>query len=273
MAPQNHFYNRMAMEKINLTGISAIFTLLYMSENALLKRSTLGNVSVHFPTLQLAQFIERENRFRVKIQLGNICTSAHLANPGRLQELLVRDAEIWVSKAQNPKRRTQYSLELVKTNNTLVSVNSQIPNALVDNALKNYQFPDMPDYKSYRGEVPYGNSRLDFCIFHKTTLTWLEVKSVTLVRKRIATFPDAPTLRGQRHLRELIAAVQKGTRSMVAFVVQREDAVAFSPNDTTDPAFSQLLREADLAGVDCVALGCTVTTKDISLNHLLPVIL
>ena len=232
-----------------------------------------GNVIMQFPVLQPAIFVERDNRFRVKIQLGKYCVSAHLANPGRLQELLVPGAEVWVSESHNPKRRTQFSLELVKGYNTLISVNSLVPNTLVNNALKDYQFSDMPDYTNYRREMQFGHSRFDFCIAHKTTLTWLEVKSVTLVRNGIAAFPDAPTRRGQRHLLELIAAVENGARSMVTFIIQRGDAIAFTPNDTTDPEFGRLLRKASESGVEIIAMGCTVTTKNITLNHNLPVIL
>ena len=242
-----------------------------MSNDIFWKRSVPGDVNIQFPALQPACFVVRENRFRVKIQLGNYCASAHLANPGRLQELLVPGAEVWVSKARNPKRRTQFSLELVKADNALVSVNSLIPNALVDNALKNYQFPDMPDYINYRREMPFGHSRIDFCVSHKTTLTWLEVKSVTLVRQSIAAFPDAPTQRGKRHLLELISAVENGARSTVAFIIQRGDATAFTPNDTTDPEFGRLLRKASETGIEIIAMGCTVTTKKITLHHILPV--
>ncbi len=199
--------------------------------------------------------------------------SAHLANSGRLRELLVPGADIWVSEAQNPKRRTLFSLELVKANNTLVSLNSQLPNTLVNNALLYHNLPKLPDYTSFRREVMLDQSRIDFCISHDDMLTWIEVKSVTLVRNRMAAFPDAPTLRGQRHLSELITAVQSGVKGMVIFVVQREDAIAFTPHDAADPAFGRLLRQAAKAGVTIMAMGCTVTTKHITLNQNLPVYL
>jgi sugar fermentation stimulation protein A len=224
-----------------------------------------------FPDLHPAKLIERENRFRVKIQLGKKTTSAHLANPGRLRELLIPGADIWVSEAHNPRRQTAFSLELVRANNTLISMNSLVPNTLVNNALKNHNLANLPDYSLYRHEVMLGRSRIDFCIFHKTALTWLEVKSVTLVRNGIAAFPDAPTLRGQRHISELMAAVRSGAKSMVVFVVQRDDAKAFRPNDATDPEFTQLLRQADKVGVSIMALGCKVSTEDITLSHTLPV--
>lgn len=228
---------------------------------------------MQFSTLQPARLINRENRFRVKIQLGERKTSAHLANPGRLEELLVPGTDIWVSEAQNPKRRTAYSLELVKINDTLISLNSQVPNTLVNNALSNHIIPGLPEYTSYRREVSLGESRIDFCVFHGAAVTWLEVKSVTLVRNGIAAFPDAPTLRGQRHLHELITVAQKGVGGMVVFVVQRSDAIAFTPNDETDPGFGRLLRQAGKTGVTIMAIKCTVTTKHIILNKTLPVLM
>ena len=242
-----------------------------MNNESYVKYSKVKNVVIKFPELQPAKLIERENRFRVKIQFGNDITSAHLANPGRLRELLIPGADVWVSESQSPKRRTAFSLELVRTNHTLVSMNSQVPNALVNNALMKHNLPFLPDYLHYRREVMLGHSRIDFCIFHDTTLTWLEVKSATLVRNGIASFPDAPTLRGQRHLSELMATTRSGAKSMVLFVVQRDDANAFTPNDATDPEFSQLLRIANKAGISIRAIGCKVTTEDITLSHFLPV--
>jgi sugar fermentation stimulation protein A len=234
-------------------------------------RRKIRDVVIDFPELHPAELIKRENRFRVKIQLGKEITSAHLANPGRLQELLIPGANIWVSESHNPKRRTAFSIELVRNRNTLVSVNSQLPNALVNIALMNHTLPNLANYQQYKREVQLGRSRIDFCISHDTTLTWLEVKSVTLVRNEIAAFPDAPTLRGQRHLSELMEVTRSGAKSIVLFVVQRDDAKAFTPNDATDQQFGQLLRNAAKVGTEIYAIGCRVTTENIKLGHFLPV--
>ncbi|MDF1514181.1 MAG: DNA/RNA nuclease SfsA [Anaerolineae bacterium] len=226
-----------------------------------------------FPELRPARFLIRENRFRVKIQLGDRTATAHLANPGRLKELLLPGASIWVSTAHKPERRTPYSLELVKTDKTFVSLNSQIPNKLVDYALKNHTLPQLPAYIDYRREVKLAHSRIDFLIHHQQTRTWIEVKSVTLVNKNIAAFPDAPTQRGRRHLETLISAVEKGDRRMVLFIVQRQDAMAFTPNEATDPDFGRLLREAQQAGVSIKAINCIVTTSGITMHSVIPVLL
>lgn len=224
-----------------------------------------------FPPLQAATLMKRENRFRVTIQVGGLITAAHLGNPGRLQELLVPEADIWVSRSKNAARRTAFTLELIRIKNTLVSVNSFIPNKLVDLALQEGNLPGIANYENYRREVRLGNSRMDFCLLHHTSLTWVEVKSVTLVTNGFAAFPDAPTARGRRHLNELIEAVHKGAHSLVLFVVQRDDATAFRPHDETDPEFGMLLRKAVKTGVKVMATSCTVTTKGITLTRYLPI--
>ena len=260
-------------EKSAFDRTSVFFKLTKVNDISGDLLTKVGDASIAFPDLFPAKFIKRDNRFRVKIQLGNKTSSAHLANPGRLRELLIPGADIWVSKAKNPNRRTAFSLELVKSQDTLVSINSQVPNALVNNALLNHTLPNLAEYTIHLREKTLGHSRIDFCISHNTTFTWLEVKSVTLVKNGTAAFPDAPTLRGQRHLFELTTAVQNGDKSMVIFVVQRDDAKAFRPNDETDPEFGKILRQADSVGVSIMAIDCKVTLEQITLIHTLPVLL
>lgn len=233
----------------------------------------LGTVSseVPFGTLVRGAFVRRDNRFRVQVALGDTTVAVHLANPGRLRELLVPGREVWVRPAPAPHRRTGYDLVLVAYAGYYVSLNSQLPNRLVAQALRWRQLPWFEDYPVIRSEVRLGESRLDFKLEGEGAPCWIEVKSVTLVVDNVARFPDAPTARGRRHLRELIDVAAQGARAAVIFVVQRADAASFAPNDGTDPAFGEALRRAYEVGVVVYALRCDVTTTAIRLRNTIPV--
>ncbi len=227
---------------------------------------------ITFGPLVEAELVARVNRFRVRIRLEDHETAAYLANPGRLEELMTPGRRVWVRPAHNPLRKTPYDLTLTKYAGTLVSMNSHLPNRLLQTALNQGALPWFAQYDTVRTEVPFGESRLDFQLSHnRDHVCWLEAKSVTLVSSGAAMFPDAPTDRGRRHLRELIKAVRQGDRAAVVFVVQRDDATSFAPRDRTDPAFGQALREAAAAGVEIRALRCTVTTTSICLGGPIPI--
>lgn len=236
-------------------------------------RSDVVKAEIPFENLVRGTFVQRDNRFRVQVQLGDEIVAAHLANPGRLRELLMPGREVWVHPARTPHRRTGYDLTLVEHEGHYVSMNSQLPNRLVEQALRQRRLPDFEAYPVVRREVRLGESRLDFRLEGKRTAYWIEVKSVTLVVDGVARFPDAPTTRGRRHLRELSKAIAQGSRGAVIFVVQRADATGFSPNDEADPAFGEALRQAKEAGVMVHALRCSVTLPAIQLLDTLPVYL
>jgi sugar fermentation stimulation protein A len=219
-----------------------------------------------------ARFLQRDNRFRVQVQIDDRVEAAYLANPGRLTELLVSGRTLWLRPAQSPNRKTDYDVTLVEHPQTLVSLNSSLPNHLIGKALKAHHLPGYDAPYHVQSEVALGKSRLDFCLtYHHAPPRWIEVKSVTLVEDSAAAFPDAPTSRGRRHVMELLEAVQQGARSSVIFVIQRSDADHFIPHDETDPDFGAALRAAAKAGVQVRALGCTVTQAQICLDHEIPV--
>ena len=202
--------------------------------------------------------------------------AAHLPNSGRLGELLVPNYPVWVSPADPAalqRRRTAYTLALVELDGQVVSVNSQLPGDLVERAILCGRLKGIPADIEYRREVPLGESRIDYWLAGREgePPCWLEVKSVTLVEDGVARFPDAPTARGRRHLNELIRAVQQGDRSMVVFVIQRDDPEAFSPNDPADPAFGETLRQAAEVGVEIRAYACRVTHTAIQITEPVPV--
>ncbi len=236
-------------------------------------------MKVRFGALVPGTFVRRDNRFRVQVQLQGRVEAAHLPNSGRLGELLVPGRAVWLAPADlrhSPARRTAYDLALVEFAGRLVSVDARLPGRLVAQALRHGQLPGFESYTTVQAEVRLGESRLDFRLDAgtETPPCWIEVKSVTLIDPGADTarFPDAPTLRGQRHLRELVKAVKKGDRAAVIFVVQRDDARRFAPHDKADPAFGQTLRQAARAGVEIQAWRCQVNLEGIQLIDTIPVL-
>jgi sugar fermentation stimulation protein A len=238
----------------------------------------LGQVEalVKFGALVPATFVRRDNRFRVQAQVGERIEAAHLPNSGRLGELLTPGRKVWLAPAdlqRNPQRRTAYDLALVEFAGRLVSVNARLPGELVDAALRQGRLSGFESYTTVRREVRLGESRLDFYLAAEPDQSpcWVEVKSVTLVTRGTARFPDAPTLRGQRHVRELARVVEQGARAAVVFVVQRDDATQLRPHDEADPAFGRALRHAARAGVEVHAWRCRVSQEEIQLSAAIPV--
>jgi sugar fermentation stimulation protein A len=224
------------------------------------------------------RFLHRDNRFRVQVEVGGRVEPAHLPNSGRLGELLVRGRKVWLTRADlehSPHRRTAYDLTLVAHAGRLVSVDTRIPGKLVAAALHQGRLAGFESYAVVEHEVRLGESRLDFRLAGKAEIPpcWIEVKSVTLVQEGTALFPDAPTLRGQRHVRELLNVVAKGDRAALVFVVQRDDALRFAPHSEADPGFAQALREAAQAGVEVYAWRCHVSRQAIQLLDAIPTVL
>lgn len=235
-------------------------------------------MQVNFGALVPGTFIHRDNRFRVQVKVKGQIEPAHLPNSGRLEELLVPGRRVWLAPAdlgRNPKRRTAYDLALVEYAGRLVSVDARLPGHLIAEALRQDRLTGFQGYTEMQREVRLGASRLDFRLQAQAEkpACWIEVKSVTLVEEGTARFPDAPTLRGQRHLNELTHVIDKGERAAVVFVVQRDDAQRFAPHDEADPDFGQLLRQATRTGVEIHAWRCRVTRKSIRLVEPIPVVL
>jgi len=218
-----------------------------------------------------ANFLKRENRFACLVGLQGKEEMAYLPNSGRLDSILYPGQKVFLAKRASPSRRTKYDLVMARSNGTLVSIDSRIPEELVYQALYQRALPQFSDYHSIRREISFGRSRLDFLLGKDSAQCFLEVKSVTLIHGNRAAFPDAPTLRGRRHLDSLVHAKKEGFEAAILFVVQREDADCFSPNDKVDPDFGQVLRAAQLQGVSVYAYRCKVNPKEIELAGQLPV--
>jgi len=206
---------------------------------------------------QPARFEERLNRFVARVKIDGEEVLAHVPTSGRLGELLLPGAPVQVRRAAKAGRKTAWDLMLVKTGDIWVSLDSRLPNYLVGQLLHSGDLPPFVGATDIKAESVYGASRLDFAFTDGNgQSTLVEVKSVTLVEDGVAMFPDAPTLRGTRHLNELAGAVAEGYRAAVLFIVQRDDAFSFSPNKKTDPAFAQALHLAQEAGVEVHAWPC-----------------
>jgi len=173
---------------------------------------------------------------------------AYLPNSGRLEELLRPQQRVFLKPVPVSHRKTGYDLALVEIRGTLVSTDARLPNLLVKEALREGALSPFRGYRDVQREVRYRQSHLDFALVREEWHCLIEVKSVTLVQDGIALFPDAPTLRGRRHVEELHTSVAEGGRTAIIFAVQRGDARAFSDNGRADPSFGRALRWAIRGG-------------------------
>ncbi len=226
------------------------------------------------PRLTEGIFVARLNRFAALVQVQGRETVVHVANSGRLRELFQEGVRVLLSPVDPLRsRKTSYDLSLVDLGHTLVSTDARLPNTLVYEGITHGQIPELQGYQEVLREQVLQNCRLDLLLRNGTKRCYVEVKSVTLISNGVALFPDAPTTRGQRHVATLAYAVQQGWRAAIVFVVQREDAVALSPNDAADPVFWKVLRRAHQMGVEVYAYGCHVSLQEITLAGNLPVLL
>ena len=206
-------------------------------------------------------FIARPNRFIAYVELDGHTETVHVKNTGRCRELLVPGAEVYLAEGANPARKTRYDLVAVRKGGLLINMDSQAPNAAALEWLREGNL--FPKGTEIRPEYTYGDSRFDTAAFIPD-LALLEVKGVTLERDGVVLFPDAPTIRGTKHLRELAAFPGE---AYVLFVVQMEGVKYFAPNEETDPVFAAALRAAHEAGVRILAYDCKVTPESMVLNQ------
>ncbi len=206
-----------------------------------------------------AKFISRPNRFIAIVSVDGDEIKVHVKNTGRCKELLIPGCTVYLEKAGNPERKTPYDLVAVEKDGRIINIDSQAPNKVVKEWLES-----TGKYSKVQPEYKYGNSRIDFYmekeIPNKSVQPYLmEVKGCTLFKDGIGYFPDAPTERGTKHLKELTMALEKGIKTRVAFVIQGEGISEVRPNEETDPEFAKAFYEAKKAGVEIVFYLCEVT--------------
>jgi len=221
-------------------------------------------------------FLERPNRFIARALIDGEEVLAHVKNTGRCRELLIPGAVIYLEDhiQRMGTRKLRYSLICVEKGDLLVNMDSQAPNEIIAEALilGKVILPGLTPPVRFRREQTYGASRLDFFLEDRLgRIGYMEVKGVTLESNGSCRFPDAPTIRGRKHLEELEKAVEEGFVSYVVFVLQMKGVVSFRPNDEMDPAFGKALRSAAAAGVVVLAYDCDVTESTLTVSGPVPV--
>ena len=217
------------------------------------------------------RFIARPNRFIAHVETEEGVQVVHVKNTGRCRELLVPGATVYLERSANPARKTAYDLIAVEKGENLINMDAQAPNQVFGEWAAAGGF--LPDVTAVRREYTYGESRLDFCLESSCGKHLVEVKGVTLEQDGLARFPDAPTERGVKHIRELQSAAEAGLGATLFFVVQMKCIHSVMPNDDTHPVFGAALREAAAAGVQVCAYDCIVTPDSLVIHQPVPVIL
>lgn len=212
-------------------------------------------------------FLDWPNRFIAHVDICGTVETVHVKNTGRCKELLLPGAQVYVQHCGNPGRKTQYDLIAVEKGDLLINMDAQAPNKVAAEYLPRL----FPGLTLLRPEVRYGDSRFDLYLETPHERRFVEVKGVTLEKSGIALFPDAPTLRGVKHVRELTRCLDEGYRATVLFVIQMKGVTAFRPNDATHPEFGEALRQAARAGVDIRAVDCLVTPESLVADTEIPV--
>ena len=219
---------------------------------------------MHYSEVKQGRFLSRPNRFIAHVEMDGKTEICHVKNTGRCRELLIPGARVWCAAAENPNRKTAYDLIAVEKEPYLVNMDSQAPNQAVGEWLRN---GGLGTAQVVLPEQRFHDSRFDFYLERDGTPMFLEVKGVTLEENGICRFPDAPTQRGARHLRELILAKEQGYDAAVLFVIQMAPVRYLTPNDGTDPEFGKALREAASKGVAVLAVDCTVTPDTMTIGN------
>ena len=229
-----------------------------------------------WPPLIRGTLIKRYKRFLADVELsGGEVVTAHCPNTGSMKACSQPGRPVYISRADNPKRKLKYTWELIEMADSLVGVNTLIPNRLVAHAIQSGQVEALAGYKHLTREVKVGDhSRIDLCLSSdEWQRCYVEVKNCTLVENERACFPDAVTTRGLKHLNELQGLVRAGHRGVMFYLIQRMDARIFAPADHIDPAYGQGLRTAVKNGVEILAYGVTIDLAQICINGKIPIFL
>jgi len=226
-----------------------------------------------WPELLEGRLVRRYKRFLADVVLddGRLVT-AHCPNSGKMTACCEPGMPVFLSRHDNPKRKLKYTWEMIRMPNSLVGVNTQVPNRLVADAIRRGRVPELAGYAALKREVPVGSgSRIDILLSGPSPgRCYVEVKNCTLVEEGMAAFPDAVTARGLKHLHEMQRLLAEGDRCVMFYLIQRMDARCFTPADGIDPAYGRELRHAAVAGVEILVYDAALTLEGIWLNRKIP---
>ncbi len=222
-------------------------------------------------TLILGKLIKRYKRFFADVRIGKNVITAHCPNTGSMMGLLRQGNNVWISKSDDPKRKLKYTLQIIEDKNSKVGINTHLTNKIVLDALKNKKIKKFKNFNKIRREFKFGkNTRFDFLLEEKGLKVLIEVKNVTLSRKKgIAEFPDAITARGLKHLKELLKAKKKGYKIYLFYVIQREDCNKFKLANDIDPEYCKFLEKAVKKKLNILCYDCKFSLKGIKLNQII----
>ncbi len=219
-----------------------------------------------YGTTVTGQFISRPNRFIAEVLVGGEVKICHVKNTGRCKELLTKGARVILEKSSNPARRTEYDLIAVYKGDILINIDSQAPNKVFYEFARRGGFLD--GITLIKPEQYYGKSRFDLYLERGGERIFAEVKGVTLEENGVLMFPDAPTERGVKHVKELMSAVKDGYKAYIVFVIQTEECKYFTPNIKTHPEFAEALKNASENGVEIMAYTCCVSEDSLEIKAL-----
>jgi sugar fermentation stimulation protein A len=218
------------------------------------------------------KLIRRYKRFLADVLLDDGSeVIAHCTNSGSMKSCLEAGADVYLSPANDNKRRTRYTWEMILINGDWVGINTSVPNKLAYEAIIAGDIPGFENITAVAREVSYGNSRFDLFAECREEKCFIEVKNVTLKQGSYALFPDAITIRGQKHLKTLVEVKKAGMRAVMLYIVQRTDVVVFAPATEIDPVYALLLREAVKEGVEVIAMQAKVSPLGIEIKNQMPV--
>lgn len=214
-----------------------------------------------------AIFLKRPNRFIAIVVVDGEEEFVHVKNTGRCKELLIEGARVILEKSDNPNRKTKYSLIAVYKGDVIINMDSQVPNAVVAEALSGGKISEIGEVSFIKREVTYSNSRFDIYYEKDEKRGFIEVKGVTLERDGVALFPDAPTIRGSRHVYEMIKAKEAGYEANIMLLIQLKGIDYFTPNCEMDKEFAKALCLAKEKGVNIMAYDSVVSENSIYIGE------
>ncbi len=218
------------------------------------------------------KLIKRYKRFLTDVELddGSVVVS-HCTNSGSMKTCIEEGAPVYLSPANDPKRKTKFTWEMIFMNGAWIGINTMIPNKIAFDAIRNGEIEKLKGYTSVRREVKFGDSRFDIYAENEFEKCFVEVKNVTMKVGNYALFPDAVTTRGRKHLETLIEVKKSGIRAVMLYVIQRMDVEVFGPAEDIDPEYAKSLRKAIRHGVEIIAVQAKVSPENIELIGEMPV--